>query len=652
MKKTVRMKWGVGLAVLAVCALGSSGCTGPSAISRGESLFSPAKQKAAVAAMGKELWSTPLKGTGIVEDLVRLPDGKLLVALRQYGFTMPIRECLLVDGSNGKVLWKHERGGFPGIWSLLVALPDRLVFHVDGKDHASVVVLDAGTGAERWTHKSPRGTLVRPVLDAGILVTLEPAKQSTLISGYDLASGAQRWKREIPVALDSAPAPILLSQGLILFFGGAELLNASTGASEWKREKITLDAQAAPPILTGDGVWAITHGNELVLFNPLTGDPASSFPLPAGVRITNIYPLGQRLLLRGVEKGENLTIEMGRKSGKPLWIFRDTEPSISNLVDDGGNLFFATPTSVVALDWQGRQLFKTKVTELGQDFPVNIRKVGDKVVFVGEMVVAAFDAATGQQAWWDGIDPIHQDADTDALKKGIDRAESGAASFGGGGGRGYQSDLSRQYQAEASSARFQNLAADSSRRASELSANLDRRSPDLSQNARRTERMGVTIERSSAANAISGDIAITRMNAAFDRTMSMMNFQFAMMDLGKQLNEWANRFYHEERRDYYLFIQRGIFQAYQFSETQGYVLRPSRKGEVVGVTAIELATGKRQFTPYGPQHELFGLWNLPDEDKGVVIHEALRPDPEVPADERGDRPFVNYLMATPVAWPK
>ena len=321
-------------------------------------------------------------------------------------------------------------------------------------------------------------------------------------------------------------------------------------------------------------------------------------------------------------------------------------------MDDGGNLFFATPTSVVALDWQGRQLFKTKVTELGQDFPVNIRKVGDKVVFVGEMVVAAFDAATGQQAWWDGIDPIHQDADTDALKKGIDRAESGAASFGGGGGRGYQSDLSRQYQAEASSARFQNLAADSSRRASELSANLDRRSPDLSQNARRTERMGVTIERSSAANAISGDIAITRMNAAFDRTMSMMNFQFAMMDLGKQLNEWANRFYHEERRDYYLFIQRGIFQAYPFSETQGYVLRPSRKGEVVGVTAIELATGKRQFTPYGPQHELFGLWNLPDEDKGVVIHEALRPDPEVPADERGDRPFVNYLMATPVAWPK
>ena len=603
MKKTVRMTGGAGLAVLAACALGSSGCVGPSAISRGESLFSPAKQKAAEAAIGKELWRTPLGGTGIVEDLVRLPDGKLLVALRQYGFTMPIRECLLVDGSDGKVLWKHARGGFPGNWRLLVALPGLLVFQVDGKDQTSVVVLDAATGAERWTHKSPRGTLVRPIPGAGTLVALEPAKKSTLIAGYDLASGAPRWKREVPLPLDDAPAPILLPEGMILFLGGAESVRAVDGETQWKREKMALDSGAAPPVHTPDGVWVVTRSKDLVLFDPFSGDQDSSITLPSGIKVTNLYRLGKRLLLRGIREGKHITLEMDREGGKPLWNYNDSEPSISNLLEDGGNLIFATPTSVVALDRKGRQLYKAKVTDLGQDFPVRVRKVGDKVVFIGEMVVAAFDAATGRQTWWNGIDPIHQDADTDALKRGIDRAASGAASFGGGGGVRWLSPATSprsKYQAQ---------------------ANADFREWETG------SRDPGTLVGDRGRDAAYGRGRIT---SAFAKAQANMNFQFAMMDLGKQLEEWGNRFIHEERRDYYLFIQRGIFQAYPFAETKGYVLRPSRKGEVVGVTSIQLATGNRQFTPYGPQHELFGLWNLPDEDKGVVIHEALRPDPAAP----------------------
>jgi outer membrane protein assembly factor BamB len=613
------------LAALAACALAASGCAGPNAISRGETLFSPLKQKAAAPAMGRELWSTPLRGTGIVEGLSRLPDGRLLVSLRQYGFTMPIRECLLVDGADGRVLWTHDRGGFPGAWRLLVALPDRLVFQVDGEDHTSVVVLDAGTGVERWAREAPAGTLVRPVPAVGALVVLEPAKKGTLVSGLDLATGAPRWRREFPLDLNSVPAPILLPEGLILFLGGTELVNASTGETGWKRDKGAPDARAAPPVLTDEGVWAVTTGNELVLFDPSSGKQLSAHPLPPGVGVTNIYPLGTRLLLRGVEKGEHLTLEIERKGGKPLWTFRDSEPSISNLVDDGGTLFFATPTSLVALDRQGRKLFKARVTELGQDFPVTVRKTGGTVVFIGEMVVAGFDAATGSQAWWDGIDPIHQDADSDALKKGIDRAENGAASFGGGGGVrwGSSDGRARQYQAQAD-AEF------------------------------RTWETGRS-SGSTYGSGIGGRAAAYqrgRIDSAFAKAQSQMDFQFAMMDLGKEMEKGANRFFHEERRDYYLFIQRGIFQAYPFAETRGYVLRPSRQGEVVGVTAISLSTGKRQFTPYGPQHELFGLWNLPDEGRGVVIHEALRPDPAVPADERGYRPFANYLMATPVTWPR
>jgi outer membrane protein assembly factor BamB len=625
MTNTVRITGGACMAVLAACALAFSACLGPSAITRGESLFSPAKQKAAEAATGKELWRTPLGGTGIVEDLVPLPDGKLLVALRQYGFTMPIRECLLVDGSDGKVLWKHERTGFSGNWRLLVALPGLLVFQVDGEDRTSVVVLDAATGAERWTHKSPLGTLVRPIPDAKILIALESAKKSTVIAGYDMASGAPRWKREVPFPLDDGPAPILLPDGMILFLGGAESVRAIDGETQWKREKMALDPTTAPPVLTPDGVWTVTRGKELTLFDPFSGDQVSSFPLPSGIKVTNLYRLGKRLLLRGVQEGRHITLEMDRKAGKPLWTYNDSEPSISNLLEDGGNLIFATPTSLVALDRQGRKLHKTKVTELGQDFPVRIRKVGDKVIFIGEMVVAAFDAATGRQAWWNGIDPIHQDADTDALRRGIDRASSGAASFGGGGGSGWKPgrDLARQYQAEAE-------------------ANF------------REWRTGAYVA-GNPYSGLGGPLAAYhrgRINTAFSRAQSQMDFQFAMMDLGKQLNVAANRFFHEERRDYYLFIQRGIFQAYPFAETKGYVLRPSRKGEVVGVTAIQLATGKRHFTPYGPQHELFGLWNLPDEEKGVVIHEALRPDVSTPGDDRGYRRFVNYLIATQVDWPR
>ena len=625
MIRNLRRTGGAGLAVWVACVLAASGCAGPSAISRGESLFSPAKQKAAEAAMGKELWRTPLGGSGIVEDLVRLPDGKLLVALRQYGFTMPIRECLLVDGSDGKVLWKHGRGEFPGNWGLLVALPGLLVFQVDGADRTSVVVLDAATGAERWTHKSPRGTLVRPIPGAGTLVALEPAKKSTRIAGYDLASGAQRWMREVPLPLDDGPAPILLPEEVILFLGGAESVRAVDGRTQWKREKIVVDSGAAPPVRTPDGVWVVTRGNTLVLFDPSSGDPLSSVLLPSGIKVTNLYRLGKRLLLRGIREGKHITFEMDRKGGKPLWTYDDSEPSISNLLEDGGNLIFATPTSLVALDRQGRQIYKVKVTDLGQDFPVRVRKVGDKVVFIGEMVVAAFDAATGRQAWWNGIDPIHQDADTDALKRGIDRAASGAASFGGKGGGGWkpERDLARQYQAE---------------------ANANFREWETGSRATGTPFSGIG-GRGAAYHR-------SQISGAFSRAQSQMDFQFAMMDLGKQLNDWANRFFHEERREYYLFIQRGIFQAYPVAETAEYVLRPSRKGEVVGVTSIQLATGKRRFTPYGPQHELFGLWNLPDENKGIVIHEALRPDPAAPGDERGYRQFVNFLMATQAAWPR
>jgi len=623
MEKSVRRTWVAGLAVWIAFVLGASGCAGPSAISRGESLFSPSKQKAAEAAMGKELWRTPLGGTGIIEDLVRLPDGKLLVALRQYGFTMPIRECLLVDASDGKVLWKHARGGFPGTWRLLVALHGQMVFQVDGADQTSVVVLDAATGEERWTHKSPGGTMIRPIPGAGTLVALEPAKRSTRIAGYDLASGAPRWSREIPHSLYDAPSPILLPEEMILFLGGAESVRAVDGVTQWKREKMAPDPGAAPPVRIPDGVWVVTRSNALVLFAPDTGDPIGSFTLPSEIKVTNIYPMGKRLILRGIQGGRHVTLEPDRKGGKPLWIYDDSEPNISNLLDDGGNIFFATPTSLVALDRQGRRLFKVKVTELGQDFPVRVRKAGDKVIFIGEMVVAAFDAATGRQSWWNGIDPIHQDADTDALKKGIDRASSGAASFGGSGGWSPDRNIARQYQAE---------------------ADADFREWETGSRTAGTPFSGIG-GRGAAFHR-------SQISSAFSRAQSQMDFQFAMMDLGKKLEQAANRFFHEERRDYYLFIQRGIFQAYPFAETGEYVLRPSRKGEAVGVTSIQLATGKRRFTPYGPQHELFGLWNLPDEGREIVFHEALRPDPAAPADERGYRRFVNYLMATQVSWPR
>jgi len=479
-------------------------------------------------------------------------------------------------------------------------------------------------------------------------VAVEREKRKVNFTAYDIHTGKKGWDKKYKMGLWSnhRHLPLAMPGEMWHFYGVVEKLSGRDGASAWKRTDIKLDEDSPRPQLKGGILFIIDGENRLHLLDAGTGRTIMQAQLNRSMKYTNIYTAGENLYLRGnrtdQEKKTTYVLQaIDGKSGRILWSYDDDEPSVSNFIEQAERLYFATPSSVVSLNIDsGRNLFKAHAADTGRTFPVRIRSYPGKIVYVGELVIAAFDPATGKRVYRHGMDPLSQKMVLSSLDLRIQRLEHKLevltrGQFFAGKGGDY-----RLYGRQA-----------------ELSQNLANKYSDLATQYRWGIGAGAGLsaearywEAAQAANR-------AQIESAFSAAFSQIDFFFAMKSLSDTV---AAAFQAEDRKILHnlRLLRRIIYSAYTSAEAGNYVFRPNRKGDFVGVSIIHLPTGRTAWKKLFPRCttwkcEDYGIWTLVDIKEGIIYYQGIRMAPvedQIKGSEK--RLYYTYLIAQKVELPR
>ncbi len=306
---------------------------------------------------------------------------------------------------------------------------------------------------------------------------------------------------------------------------------------------------------------------------------------------------------------------------------------MSNLIEDSGRLYAATASHVLCIDaGSGKEIFRSPASQTGQTFPVRLRKFGNTLVYVGELVVAGFDARTGKRLYFEGMPPLSQEAHLDALDNWMSVLQkrigtlSKAMWFAGSGG-----------------------AADVFSRQAEISQNLSNQYSNQAIFYRGQANYAYNMSASSDYWKSQRLQSQAKIESAYSSAMLQLSFFFAMEDMK---NAMLAALIKQDR----IQLQRlqrtrnAINSAYAVSEAGEYAYRPHVEKDRVGVNIVHMPTGRTQFTPLSPfigdkSKAYFNdrsLWNLVDLKRGIIYHHGLRTLPEKYQDKPPKEGAVNY----------
>jgi len=444
------------------------------------------------------------------------------------------------------------------------------------------------------------------------------------VQAYGLFDGKFRWERSYKIFSKNGhpPKPLISKDGVLNFMSGVQKLSMTDGSTEWERGYIVLDGRTPPPKRDGNKLLVLDHEGSLHTVDSVTGKAAGSVQLDKSVMYTNIYPMQDRVFLRGIIQAENRPpvhiMEVLRKSDwKKLWRYSGKEPAVSNLIEDGRRIYFSTPSKVICLDLAtGKEIFTSLASQAGRSFPVQIKKYGKTVIYIGEVIIAGFDAASGKRRWKHGITPLTPQPHLDFFDSFIGRLQERAGSLTKGlrTTRGGSADYFTQQ--------------------ARISQNLSNQYYSRS-----------------------------RIESAYSGAFARLSFLFAMKELGDKMRMNVSKSDQGELKKLE-FVRRSLYGAYLSAQDGDYVYRPHLEGGFTGLYVVHLPTGKAAFTPLSPDstgyHESTnwnsrGLWNMLDHKRGIVYHHALRISPEkfqeeVLADDESN--YGVFLVAQPVKIPR
>lgn len=611
----------------------------------------------------RPLWQLPLAGA-LVEDMQLLTPDRLLVALRADAAGTPNRAILLVNTRKGVELWRHEREAKDARWALVLADSVGLLYRVDDGRRPKLAAIDARDGRLSWSVPLAAGAVPLADRARGTLLVVEPERGRVTLRSLAFADGTERWRRAVAAARPDAARsrPLFVDGDVVHLVAGIERLAGADGRPLWTRADLVVPDGAPDARLDGDALFAVLAGGTLAELDASSGATRRSVALPAGVDWDAIEITGARVYARGFRTaGVPVLAAVERATGSVAWSHECEAPPMSNVVELGDRVYVATSGRVLALDARtGAALGSWEATNASRPYPVHLRHVNGRIVFIGELMVAGFDARTGAKLWSRGWSPISNSASLVALDSSLPFLRGELAELSGRKKAAAKTGNEASF-ARVETARFANMAADYSRRADALSASLAR-SPGMSQNERSVARLGVSIERQSAIGARSAEISLMRMNQSLDRALSIMNFQFAMMDLAASIERAKAIAGVRTALERQLLFRQAVLSGYAAMEDASHAYRPGLElaagGAYVGVTVVGLASGKTSTALLSPIYRDYGLWNVVDFERGVVYHDGIGLDPALhqlmPARDVGGvsaRIVGNYVIAVPIAIP-
>ena len=580
-------------------------------------------------------WKLPL-GAGRIDDMAFHSPGRLLVSLRKNQSVAGDQYAMLVDMATGRPLWRYEPTSRKGEFSRVLTTQDVILYAFHNDDKVTLVAVSALDGTESWVAPEIQGTTrFQPLPGQGVILVTNAGKDTATLAAYDIGSGAIRWDRQFRLPQDTAILPTrVTAQGEVwTFLGEAEKLSVKNGKTIWRRSDIRLAGTGGSPALDDDSLYLVGAQGLVHRLSAGTGKTIWTMTPPAGMTVANIFPLNDRVYLRGSDANSKSypLIAMDRRTGRILWHRITKEPVVSNLLEHEGRVFFATPSAVGARDLSsGKSYFEETITNSGRTYPVHLKRFGDKIIFIGELIVAAVDARNGKKLYSHGFDPVDLEASMTSLDARLEKLQLKQASSSGDSSSGaiamadFHSGMAQHYQ--------------------NMSSYYAKLSDD---------------------GEISTGYAMgqVRSNNALARAESLMALQSAMEGLGDELARVMTERSLERTIVRQKFLRSSILAAYDGMEYGEYVYRPAndyRSGDnqFTAINVIHLPTGRIRKTSLSAPHSDLGLWNLIDFENGVVYHNGVGLNP---ADYRysgqtsvldGAEYLNSFLIARPITIPE
>jgi hypothetical protein len=280
---------------------------------------------------------------------------------------------------------------------------------------------------------------------------------------------------------------------------------------------------------------------------------------------------------------------LDQKSGRVLWTVKSLAPMLSNIIEYKGMIYVGTSKHLMGFDRQsGKEIFATRMTGVGDFYPVQVRRVGEQIVYISELAIGACDSLTGEKKYRHGVTPIAHLNDLESRIKQLQNSsknpETGKVRWSS-----YHSVQAALHQ----------------KLAQQAYAKWDASDPFSSSIAK---------IQYSHHHQMAKDHALQSVTSAMDELS--VAFESA----------WKNLVKNVEIK-YDQLIKRCILSSYVGMTQQNFVCRSHVKDRIIYLRCVDLRSGGQTDYPLSPEYQSFGIWNIADMEKGVVYHHGLGLDP-------------------------
>jgi outer membrane protein assembly factor BamB len=552
-----------------------------------------------------------------VDEMRPAGEDGILVGLRQDELELRNLEFLLVGRDDGAVRWrwKRDRTGSSGT---LVVLEDAVVFHTTEDDRYTITSVALATGARRWAHSWKGDTVTaRPAIAADRVLLERRRKDRVDVLAVALSDGREAWSVQARVPRGRwSPPPVIWPGGVLVFTDGTTRVAPDDGRTLWARPELLPDSGDAPAHVD-QGTAYLTEGGALHALDLETGATRWRTDLAAYDAVTNVFPDSDLVLVRGVVRFEGSGAILGNgvyllsaldaADGTVRWQRRTLRPTVSNFVRLNGRVFVAGIDRLWAFDEAtGTPRFEVE-TGAARLYPVRLRAYPDRIAFIGEHVLAAFDPVSGERMSWVGTTPLSQATTLAGLDAAIPRIREQLEALQAHAGRveaAGQNPLSGSYAA-AEMRRYQNMSNQYWRQAWSDRSRGDAWGFEMKSN-------------------------LAQMNTAWAKAMANAAFALSVLDLVRKFLEYRLKLEIakvEGLLERQLMFREAVLTGNAAAEWGNLVWRPHMQiaggDEFASITIADVATGQRRTTIVSANYEDHGLWSLLDPDRGVLYHAGI-----------------------------
>ncbi|VAW93948.1 hypothetical protein MNBD_GAMMA23-1080 [hydrothermal vent metagenome] len=567
-------------------------------------------------------WKIPLN-QNVIENMLVL-DGELAVlSLRNYRRGLKRDRITLIDLAKGEMLWSRSVTEDEKDISIIAISKKYILIRTDSENTTNLITLKLRSGQPVWQKEIPAtGRVMVQQMDSNHVV-LATANNSKVEYQYiNISTGDKLWLYRTTKTGAAITKLISHKKGIVVPANQLAYLDAKTGRVLWK-VKIKYNNNTAPPVLWNNDLYIVDVNNKLNRVNLAKGKYIWSHKNPNRYLIMAVDVGKKQVFLRGLENGtvgqESVVIMLDKKRGRLKWrqTVNDKLPLISNLVDYKNHVYVGSPTTLYALEKSTGDIKFSKLVSKSQLslYPLMLRRFDKKIVFIGELTVAAYHATTGKKYYRRGLTGINPAADLSALEISIKRLTK-------------KRKEQRNKPMESRVCSFCQMSAASQTRADAIYRNPER--------------------------FTAGERSSWRINVSFSRMYAAMGVYESALNFSQKVYEGLISQMDKENLARHKLIRTTILGAYPAMITEKYVYRPTRSldlidpdaGEFMQITAINLETGKKSKTSMSVPYKDYGLWVYVDEKRKIAYQQSIG------FSHNADKPLMSYLIAKPVVLPR